>query len=461
MARSLLRGSSWVMLFKVLGAGAGYVFAWLVARAGGAAAYGLFEWGVTVVMVGAMVARMGLDGAAVRMIAGWEAEGRGGWVAPFVRWGTGVVLGVSLLLGGLGAVGGAGWLGVPGSGVPGSGVAGAAVCIGVPLFAVVGWWAEVLRGSRRMVGFSMLQQGTVVAFTVPVWGAVSGGWLPGAERWSAGEQALVAFCLAGAGLGVWGAWSVGRIGRRQEAAAGAGGAAGAAGAQTDQGVTPAGGRPGWFRRVAPVAGPMWVSGVAFLAMSSTDTLLLEAWMGDAEVGVYRLALRLAAFITFTQFAINAMATPMFRALHVQQDRPALQRLLGQIARTNFLLSTPILLLLLFFPDAVLGWFGEEFGGRDARALLAILGVAGWVNANCGPVLNLLNMTGWERVVNRVILASAVLNLLLNLWWIPLWGLQGAAWATAVSTVFWNGISVWLISKKLGVWTILGMAGRGR
>jgi O-antigen/teichoic acid export membrane protein len=146
---------------------------------------------------------------------------------------------------------------------------------------------------------------------------------------------------------------------------------------------------------------------------------------------------------------------------VRGDRADLQRLLGQISTTNLLLSTPILLVLLLFPDPLLALFGEEFAAPEVRGLLAVLGVAQWINANCGPVLNLMNMTGLQRAANRVILATAVLNLLLNLWWIPRWGLQGAAWATAVSTVVWNGVSVVWIRKNLGVWTILGWAGRGR
>ncbi|MEY5044650.1 MAG: hypothetical protein RJA19_1877 [Bacteroidota bacterium] len=437
LGQKLMRGSGAVLLFKVGGALAGYGFAWQVAAAGGAAAYGRFEWAVTVLMVAAMVGRLGLDGAAVQLIAGWEAQGLRARVAPFFRWGSGVVVAVS------GAIGAAMYLALEAPEGWGWGWAG--LCLGVPLFAWTGWLAEVLRGQHRMVPFSLLQQGTVVGGAWLLFAGLPAVDLPPAE-W-----ALFAFLAAGALLGAGGWWAL----RRQREAA-------AVPADPREAAAEPGGWPGWRAAgVGDIAGPMWMSGVAFLAMSSTDTLLLEAWESDAGVGVYRLALRLAAFITFTQFAINAMATPMFRALHVRGDRADLQRLLGQISTANLLLSTPILLVLLLFPDPLLALFGEEFAAPEVRGLLAVLGVAQWINANCGPVLNLMNMTGLQRAANRVILATAVLNLLLNLWWIPRWGLQGAAWATAVSTVVWNGVSVVWIRKNLGVWTILGWAGRGR
>jgi O-antigen/teichoic acid export membrane protein len=99
LGRKLMRGSGAVLLFKVGGALAGYGFAWQVAAAGGAAAYGRFEWAVTVLMVAAMVGRLGLDGAAVHLIAGWEAQGLRARVAPFFRWGSGVVVAVSGAIG--------------------------------------------------------------------------------------------------------------------------------------------------------------------------------------------------------------------------------------------------------------------------------------------------------------------------------------------------------------------------
>lgn len=76
---SLRAGSIWVLAAKVAGAGAAYVFAAVLSRQAGAAAYGAFELALTVAWIAAMVGRLGLDGAWVRH--GAEALAAGGFSA--------------------------------------------------------------------------------------------------------------------------------------------------------------------------------------------------------------------------------------------------------------------------------------------------------------------------------------------------------------------------------------------
>lgn len=46
-----------------------------------------------------------------------------------------------------------------------------------------------------------------------------------------------------------------------------------------------------------------------------------------------------------------------------------------------------------------------------------------------------NLSVWYKLTNRtmfgayITLAGAVITVLLNMWWIPIWGYTGAAWAT--------------------------------
>ena len=93
-------------------------------------------------------------------------------------------------------------------------------------------------------------------------------------------------------------------------------------------------------------------------------------------------------------------------------------------------------------------FGSEFGG--AYWPLLILGLGQLANAGFGATAMLLNMTGFERDVTRVVAIAAGLNVGLNLALIPFFGVIGAAVATSVSLLFWN---VWLwqvVRWRLGV-----------
>jgi len=55
----------------------------------------------------------------------------------------------------------------------------------------------------------------------------------------------------------------------------------------------------------------------------------------------------------------------------------------------------------------------------------------------GSVGALLNMTGHERDTLRGVAIAAVANVVLGLALIPLFGLEGAALATAATLIIWN------------------------
>lgn len=64
----------------------------------------------------------------------------------------------------------------------------------------------------------------------------------------------------------------------------------------------------------------------------------------------------------------------------------------------------------------------------------------------GSVAILLNMTGHEQDTARVVAISAIGNIALNLILVTLWGLIGAALASAITLSAWN-ILLWLAVRR--------------
>jgi O-antigen/teichoic acid export membrane protein len=74
-----------------------------------------------------------------------------------------------------------------------------------------------------------------------------------------------------------------------------------------------------------------------------------------------------------------------------------------------------------------------------------------INAGMGSVGLILNMTGNEKDTLKGHIIAALVNIILNLVLIPYFGINGAAWATAVSMICWNLILGLLVFKRLGIW----------
>jgi O-antigen/teichoic acid export membrane protein len=59
----------------------------------------------------------------------------------------------------------------------------------------------------------------------------------------------------------------------------------------------------------------------------------------------------------------------------------------------------------------------------------------------------MNMTGNSKVLNKVIVFSTLINVVLNILLIPVFGIDGAAFSSLVSTVLWNVVLTVFIHRK--------------
>jgi O-antigen/teichoic acid export membrane protein len=165
---------------------------------------------------------------------------------------------------------------------------------------------------------------------------------------------------------------------------------------------------------------------------------------SADVGVYRIAFKIATLITFIQFAVNSIAAPNIASLYANNNMEGLRKYTRQIGVVNALFAIPIFILIIAFPETLLNLFGAEYS--SGKLLLPVLALGQLINALCGPVMYILNMTGKEQESQRIMLWMSVINIVLNLVLIPAYGIIGAAIATSISMIAWNVIAAVLVYK---------------
>ena len=196
--------------------------------------------------------------------------------------------------------------------------------------------------------------------------------------------------------------------------------------------------------------PMMITGFSFLIMGKIDTVMIAAMGSVEEVGIYSIALRLAATTSFILASINAIAAPKFAELYWAKNYKDLHRVVRFSSRIIFFFSFPLLLVMTLFPGFMMGLFGRDF--TAGKTSLVFLTVGQFINAASGSVGNLLNMTGGQKVFRNIVLTAAVMNVLLNYLLIPVFGITGAAMATMISMVFWNLASVGYVYRTSGIQT---------
>ncbi len=224
----------------------------------------------------------------------------------------------------------------------------------------------------------------------------------------------------------------------------------------------------WLRREIPVAGraqvgsdrpapvgefwsftwPQMGTGVLRVSIRWLDTLVVGALLGVGPAAVYTAATRLLKLGSFfNQATFQAAAPQIAEDLGVGEVARATS--VYRSASTWLLVATwPLYLSTLLYAPEIVQVFGEDFsGGANA---LRILSGAMLVASACGPVEAVLVMSGRTRlnlINNGVALA---LNVGLGLLLIPPFGLEGAAFAWAISVLCTNLAPLTQIHSSLGM-----------
>ena len=429
-AAKLAKGSSIVLLFKVIGALGGYVLIWSLANTGGEKAVGVYEVAYTIILIGSTVGRWGLDTVLVKELGKGQMgvpPSRGLYLHILIR-----VFALTAVLSALifflaGALTSVFFNETP------VGVLRTAALTAIP-FTLMLLNAEAYRGIHKPILFSLNQHGTVyLIMALLLW------FLPmESAGFTAQGSAQFALVLL---LGISGLFALAstahilflseRKGWRGEALNG---------------------------NVLKVATPMLISSALFLVMSWSDTLMLSYFLEEDEVGVYRIVFKIATLITFAQVALNTVVAPMISGMH--NGGANMAALANKVASMNLVTAGPIFLAIIGLGPFLIGLFGVH-NPWEAYPWLIALAIGQLANAFAGPVLNILNMTGYEKSAQNTMLVVATLNILLNAILIPLLGPQGAALATALTMLGWNGWAGYLVYKYHGIITVPFLAKRSK
>lgn len=183
-------------------------------------------------------------------------------------------------------------------------------------------------------------------------------------------------------------------------------------------------------------------------LSSTDTLMLGVWKNEEDVGVYNISSKITMLPTMILAAINAIFGPRFSVLSSQGKFYDLQIILRKICNVMSVVAALIAGMFIFFAAYILALFGPSYIG--AESIVIVVSVGQLFLLATGPVATLLMMTGNEKYHRNNAMMCALLNMALNLIFIPYFGSFGAALATSISIIAKNIIAVIIVYKKLGM-----------
>jgi O-antigen/teichoic acid export membrane protein len=198
--------------------------------------------------------------------------------------------------------------------------------------------------------------------------------------------------------------------------------------------------------------PMAISAASFLLLQSLDVLMLKQFDKYAVVAVYSVAVKLTLLLSVALASVNVVLAPKIAEDYNRGDHNALEQNVKKSTRLIFLFTAPAIVILAVGAEWILSWFGPAYVAAKTPLLILLVGQA--VNTLSGSVGVYLNMTSKQKIFQWIMAIAFLLNVALNAYLIPIYGMNGAAWATAGSMMAWNIIAVICVYKSDRIKTFL-------
>lgn len=187
------------------------------------------------------------------------------------------------------------------------------------------------------------------------------------------------------------------------------------------------------------------SSIMWVIISQVDTLIITFFKGLEAVGLYQAAVPLASIAMYFVTAATVVSYPMSAELYAKKKYDELREGINLFYRYILLVLVPCLMMLFAFSGSVLYvLFGENYYG--ASFALKILSIGAMFSSITVFNNNILSAVGKPRIVAKNMLYVAILNVVLCFVLIPLFGINGAAFATASSFLVGMIISLVQLNK---------------
>ena len=201
--------------------------------------------------------------------------------------------------------------------------------------------------------------------------------------------------------------------------------------------------------------PMFGVTISTAIITHFDILMLNYFKSSSTVGVYAVYAKIVVITALATKSISSMFGPTVSKLYSTNKNQELKTFAKKTTLLSFGSSLALCLTFLLIHKPFLSFYGEYFT-QDLPTLYILLS-GSVIGSFFGPIGLFLNMTGHQTAFFRIILFGAVINIVLNMLLIPLWGALGAALATLACFLTWNILATLKMYKEFG-YTIIWSRG---
>lgn len=204
-----------------------------------------------------------------------------------------------------------------------------------------------------------------------------------------------------------------------------------------------------YRELLLFSLPLMFSSVMWTAVQQVDNLLIGYYETSVEVAVYDGAFLLARLLIIVLSAFGFLFMPIFSELDESNELDRMREVYQSTTEWAVLLVLPLYIALILNPGTILTViFGADYSLAAISMVIILTGF--FIHVLSGLSGDALIALGYTQIVMFGNIGVGLLNVSLNILLIPVFGIMGAAVASASSYALFNLGYLYWIYRKTGI-----------
>lgn len=197
------------------------------------------------------------------------------------------------------------------------------------------------------------------------------------------------------------------------------------------------------------AGLMIIAGSVAMLILDIDKFMIGLMLPDIEqVAYYSVAIFIATVIAVPQRAMHQIMLPLTAQYLNENDKVALEDLYKRSSVTLLVVSGFIFLLIILNINQLYEILPEEFTG--GLFVVLIVSLAKLYDNSLGNNNAILFNSDYYRMVLFFGVLLAIMAIVLNALFIPVYGIEGSAFATFLAVFIYNTIKIIFVKRKFNM-----------
>ena len=200
--------------------------------------------------------------------------------------------------------------------------------------------------------------------------------------------------------------------------------------------------------VLKYSGLILIAGSVAMVLLDLDKVMIERFLPIEMVAVYGIAVYISSVIAVPSRAMHQITYPMTATLLNKRDKKGLLDLYEKSSLNLLIISGLIFLLIVTNIRQLYALIPDEY--QISFSIVVILSCVKLYDNLIGNNNSILFNSDYYRLVLGIGVFLAVLAFILNLIFIPLYGIFGAALATFLAFAVYNTSKLFIVYQKFGI-----------